>query len=335
MEMAEQDNATPNVQKDFDLFGDEFTAPVEGSETQPGDTPANPNTATDEPAAQTEKPSRSAATTTQKFRREIDLGDGSGKQVFEADSADALIDKLTSAQENATRKIREQQFELKRAQRAKPERETANQPIAVGQTKQLSADELYVIGQELQTNPAAALDKILQAQTGLNTSQLKAIGTEFANLQQARLVNEAETTFLQEHQGRDYLPTPDNARAIQKFLQDEKLPYTAANLEYAFQELSEGGLLDMPSSDSNNQQPNDGKGAQEQRIAVPAHTRRKPMSTGLRSGDSSARQTTETETNKAGMTESEVEEIYRLPLDQARTKMLAKMRTASASGSRR
>jgi len=41
------------------------------------------------------------------YRREIDLGDGSGKQVFEAESVEELLDKLTEAQEHATRKIRE------------------------------------------------------------------------------------------------------------------------------------------------------------------------------------------------------------------------------------
>ena len=41
------------------------------------------------------------------YRREIDLGDGSGVQVFEGSSYDELIDKLANAQLHATRKIKE------------------------------------------------------------------------------------------------------------------------------------------------------------------------------------------------------------------------------------
>src|SRR5690348_12024093 len=41
------------------------------------------------------------------YQREIDLGDGSGVQVFRADSLEELVDKLAEAQRNATRKIRE------------------------------------------------------------------------------------------------------------------------------------------------------------------------------------------------------------------------------------
>src|SRR5581483_2684932 len=42
------------------------------------------------------------------YERKIDLGDGSGVQIFRAASLEDLVDKLAKAQENATRKIREQ-----------------------------------------------------------------------------------------------------------------------------------------------------------------------------------------------------------------------------------
>lgn len=319
-----QTSPVPNV---TDLFGDEFAVPEAPVEK----TNANPNAEENSPTPQ----AQDGTQTEEKFRREIDLGDGSGKQVFEADTAEELIDKLTTAQENATRKIREQQYELRRAQRAKPEKTAPVKPMQIGQPKQFTADELFQIGQELSSNPGAAFDKILQAQTGMTTEQLKTIGSEFANMQQARLITEAETSFLQNHQDVDYLPTPDNARLIQKFLQDEKLPYTAANLEYAFQELSESGLLDMPELEKN--ENNDSKNGTEnhgERIVVQQHTRRKSLSTGLRTQDGGVRPKVE-KTTESGLTEAEVEEIYRLPLDQARAKILAKMRGQSTSGQRK
>lgn len=60
----------------------------------------------------------------QTFRREIDLGDGSGKQVFEADSADGLVDKLAEAQRNATIKIRELSKAAKPVEPPKPVKDT-------------------------------------------------------------------------------------------------------------------------------------------------------------------------------------------------------------------
>ncbi len=48
-----------------------------------------------------------------RFRREVDIGDGSGKQVFEGATLDELVNNLAKAQENATRKIREQAAQLK------------------------------------------------------------------------------------------------------------------------------------------------------------------------------------------------------------------------------
>lgn len=60
----------------------------------------------------------------QTFKRVIDLGDGSGTQVFEADSADALADKLAEAQKHATIKIRELSKAVKPAEPVKPIKDT-------------------------------------------------------------------------------------------------------------------------------------------------------------------------------------------------------------------
>jgi hypothetical protein len=53
-----------------------------------------------------------------RFRREIDLEDGSGKQVFEGATLDELVENLANAQKNATKKIREQAAKLKSQEQA-------------------------------------------------------------------------------------------------------------------------------------------------------------------------------------------------------------------------
>lgn len=295
------------VSKGVDLFGDEFAesqVPTEETEeTEDGD---DNSVAAELPGVRATVPGVS------KFTREIDLGDGSGKQVFKADSAEALLDVLTEAQKNATIKIREQQFELKKAQRAQPER--IDTPTAT--KRDLSAQELLDITNELSKNPASAVDKIFKAQTGLTAAE---VGTFINDFRTAQSIAKADTDFLLNHQ-EDYVPSAQNAARIEKFLADEKLQHTHKNLEYAFQELTEGGLLEVNSADPN-------------KVTVPSHQRRKPMSTGIRQS-SSSRPTDANEVNPSAIKESDVEEIYKLPLEEARVKMQALMRKAQASSSR-
>lgn len=292
-----------------DLFNDEFSTEVlaQTADDQTDDTADDGND--NEPA-----PKGSDNAASGKVTRTVDLGDGSGTQVFSADTADELLDILTTAQFNATKKIREQQFELKKAERAKPERSST---VASHEPKQLTADELFAIANEIQRNPDAAFDKILKAKTNMTGEEL---GKFVNDIKQERAVAAADVTFLQNHQ-EDWVPSVPNAARMQKFLTDEKLPYTAANLEYAFQELKEGGLLDL-SSEAN--PAGDGK------VKVQPHERRKPMSTGLRNSQSSAR-TAPTDEKPGAITESEVEQLYKLPQDEARVFMQKIMRRAASS----
>jgi DNA-nicking Smr family endonuclease len=239
--------------------------------------------------------------------RTIDLGDGSGKQVFTAPTAEELLDKLTTAQENATRKIRQQEYELKRQQRHRPETEA---PIT-SKKRDLSADELFALANELQKNPAAAINKLVEASTG---STLDDLGKVVAEYKTQSAINAADTQFLLNHQD-DFLPSGNNARLMNQFLIDEKLPHTAKNLEYAFQELTESGLLDVAV-------PEEAATKDGQRIAVQTHTRKKPMSTGLRAKDGAVNKTTETVPEQKGLlSESEVEQLYKLPQEEARVLM--------------
>ena len=306
------DQVTPEVR---DLFGDEFAAPAAPVAEPQG----SPNQVSEEVDGEPVSGVTEQQPTTE-LVQEIDLGDGGGKQVFKAKSAEEMIAKLTKAQENATRKIREQQFEIQRAKRATPDKTTPTRA-----PKQLTADEKFALAQEFAKDPDAAFDKMLAAK-GLTANDLYETVSE-------RAIAKADMAFLSKHEGVDFVPSQANAQAMHKFLQDENLPYTAANLEYAFQELSEGGLLDMPSSSSTSSEGE--KPNEEERIVVPEHTRRKPMSTGLTQKQGSSRPQAETPT-ASGLTESEVEQLYRMDSEEGRKFILRKMREAEqSSGSRK
>ena len=130
--------------------------------------------------------------------RTIDLGDGSGKQVFTAPTAEELLDKLTTAQENATRKIRQQEYRLKRQQRHRPETEA----LITSKKRDLS-ERSVALANELQKNPAAAINKLVEASTG---STLDDLGKVVADYKTQSAINAADTQFLLNHQD-DFLPS--------------------------------------------------------------------------------------------------------------------------------
>ena len=83
-----------------------------------------------------------------KFVREIDLKDGSGVQKFEAESWEGLVDKLATAQENATKKIRE----LSARKPIEPEREVK----PVYEIKEPSAADMLALKEGFEADPVAA-----------------------------------------------------------------------------------------------------------------------------------------------------------------------------------
>lgn len=176
-------------------------------------------------------------------RREIDLGDGSGIQVFEAEgesekaSLEALADKIAEAQRNATRKIREQEAELKelRARTSKPP-----------EPKTVSDDEEYVLAQELQKKPVATLRKIWKEITGYEMEDFVSTKQAADAVAQAQKQTEAINTFVATHP--DYEDDPvkggkKNGDLMRMKLAEMRLPVTSENLSKAYSQLKQSGLL--------------------------------------------------------------------------------------------
>lgn len=160
----------------------------------------------------------------QKFVREVDLGDGSGVQRFEADSQEALIDKFVEAQVNATRKI--QQLARERKTLVEPEKQSSDyQPL---KRQMLKPEEIT----PLQTNPAELFRRMFQAETGISID-------EFHLRENDRRRWEAEMRAQDQfkHEHPDFVPSQENAAKIGAFLQKQGLPVSKRNLDYAFAEL--------------------------------------------------------------------------------------------------
>lgn len=169
-----------------------------------------------------------------KFRKEIDLGDGGGVQVFEADSQDELIDKLTEAQRNATAEIRK----LQRGKpRAKPERE-AKKPDRIQRpfdAVPLTAEEELQLAQEFTERPSRALSTLLERVYGVKPQQLRSTVEDLEEIKAQIDEARAAQDFVQAHLD-DYSPTPKNFEKLMSVLEEEELSLTRNNLEYAFQQ---------------------------------------------------------------------------------------------------
>jgi hypothetical protein len=241
-------------------------------------------------SAKEEEPVVEPPASPQVFRREIDLGDGSGKQVFEAESMDALLDKLTDAQTHATRKIRELSQQTKKE----------DPPPAPPPPVELSEDEKWIISQELMTDPGSAIRKLYKTYIEPEIApKLKKI----ESIEQKELADAAAIKFV-EAQSK-YYPTQKNGEKLVRYLNTWKLDATVENFEKAFQELNESGLLEakpVPAAENGEPEPD------AERIARPGETLRSTHK--VASGLSARRSVAPP---PPGPTE---DELYKLPIDE-------------------
>jgi hypothetical protein len=174
--------------------------------------------------------------------REIDLGDGSGVQVFEAEGAskeealEALSDKIAEAQKNATIKIRQQEAELRDLRAKNAEREKPKEP---------TADEEYVLAQEFQKMPRAAFRKMFEEMTGMKPEEFRTMQAAARAYETATTTTEAINTFVAMHPDYEDAGTAGdkNGKLMRMKLAELRLPITSENLAKAYLHLKESGLL--------------------------------------------------------------------------------------------
>jgi len=172
------------------------------------------------------------------WRRVIDLKDGSGVQVFEAETHEELTEKLAVAQENATRKIQELSQKVKEL----TPRDKA-QPIKVLSPREMTVDERFQVTQDLQdpTKSVEAVNRIVEASLGapINEVRQRLSKQEEAD-ERARIKSEAEV-FMAGNE--DFVPCVENEKLMFERLEKDNLAINQKNLQDAFEELKAAGLL--------------------------------------------------------------------------------------------
>jgi hypothetical protein len=231
------------------------------------------------------------------YRRVVDIGDGVDPEIFEANSLEELLDKIADAKGHATKKIRQQEAELRKQKEAE-----APKP------RQFSEDEEYVYSQELMAKPTQAFAKMFKDMTGMEITQFKTVAEKTMALDSAKNTNEAIIHFVTTH------PTyvDDKRSADLMTLALGGRDKTAENLEKAYQNLVAKGLLapgkDEQGSVQDEQEPAKTGITSEASVKSPSQGTRK--ASGL-SGKNRAPVATQNN-------EPSEDEARRMPLDQLR-----------------
>ena len=195
------------------------------------------------------------------------IGAAGSPQTYKGQTKNQLILEVLKAQANATKKIREQNREIKLG-KSLPERQAAApEAPKPAKARPLTGDERFEIKTLWESDPSAAFDLLLQKTRGVTIDDIldsanegKEKGSYAANTLSAEQVNK---TFLANNP--DYYPDPNftNFGLIVKWLAKFKLGksfrkgeeeqifnelvatgnYTAENLEEAFKDLSDDDLL--------------------------------------------------------------------------------------------
>lgn len=221
--------------------------------------------------------------------RSIDLGDGAGVQVFRGKGAsreDALeqaLDKLADAQRNATKKIREQAARLKAQE---------------GPTK----EEESLLAAEIVTNPSKVVKNIL----GIDPSDLKEVVAEAKQTRANKQKRAVGDEFVSKHP--EFL---DNERNGQRLFKAVTLfgEFTLENLEKAYQDLNESGLLEVKGEEAGHGQEEEKSETRIEQQAVVNPPRVTKKASGV---------STHSKTVVPQSAEPSEDELYSMPLDEVR-----------------
>lgn len=265
-------------------------------EAEQKELPLNTDTGADEIDNSAEA-EREEETAQQVFRKVIENGDGT-VDVYEAESLEALVDKIAEAKRSAVAQMKKVQEE---------KRELA------AKTNQEQQDAAYVNGEKFKQDPAKATREIL---------------TQILNEREAsqRRSVEAQSSFVNTHP--DYIADPKNGNGNRMAAEFQRLhptatEFTSEGLEKAYLNLKRDGLLVLRSEDAD--------AATETETEVPARTEQPPAEvtqprSPKRSSTISTRTTARgTAPPKQGFDE---DEAYSMPLDKLRA--LAEKQLAGA-----
>jgi hypothetical protein len=191
----------------------------------------------------------------------LSLGEGSGKEVFYGKDEGELLRQVLTAKLNASKKIRQQNKQLK-LQIAKPAT-TQAAPAARKKHQELTADETFEIKNKFADDPNAALNALIEKRTGMTLEQIVENACLGAKASVDLHMDTEARAFVESHP--DYLSTNNNYRMMIGYLAKAKLGieltdeninqvmlllpqkgfFNRYTLAEAYNELAQDGLLEL------------------------------------------------------------------------------------------
>lgn len=188
--------------------------------------------------------STTAAESKKKYVREYQPKDEFGNAVgtlqrFEADTLEELADKLAAAHENASLDVYKHRKALKLGTLLEPDPED---PIPNFEEQALSADDRIAIANALSDANSSpdAVKKLLQS-FGIPVDAIRRMLNDNEVQKRIRRGQDETQRFLSAHP--EYVQTDANRDSILKYLEKRKLGITRKNLEIAYEDLRNEGLL--------------------------------------------------------------------------------------------
>jgi hypothetical protein len=239
---------------------DLIVPPIPSTEPIPAPTPAPPAPSAPEVIEYEDGSSLSIEKTNRGWKSTLNSGVGK-PEIFYGKTKEEMWTNVASAKMHATRRIHDLNREVKLTARPEPAPQGPVQPVP--QTRQLTADEIVEVTNQLKSNPSLAFDTYFQKRTGLTIDQLVNLANEG---RQARQELEAESVvrvFKARHP--EYLVVDGNYKSMLGWLAKYKLgrtltdqnaveiteqlyqrgQWTVENLDEAYGDLAQDGLLDL------------------------------------------------------------------------------------------
>jgi hypothetical protein len=274
----------PQVPAVPDGFADELFAPLDtrpepielpdGSAAQPAAAPEAPAIPALPPAAAPAAPpapqpevityddgsSLTVEKTNKGWRAILDSG-AANAEIFYGKTKDEMWTNVAAGKINATRKIRDLNRKLKLT--ARPEAAPAESTEVVPQLRNLTADEIYEIKNQLNTDPALAFDTYFQKRSGLTIEQLVSLASEGRLAKKELEAESVARVFKARHP--EYVMCDENYKAMVGWLARYRLNrtltdtnqneimnllydrghWTPESLDEAFEDLAQDGLLEL------------------------------------------------------------------------------------------
>jgi hypothetical protein len=225
--IAEDANANPNEfpEAPIETVVDPALAPV----------PPAPVYAAPETVALEDGSSVTTTNDAEGWHATVNPGNGKTLQVFHARTERELIKALMVAQANATKKINQQEKQIKLIRKMdEPAPPKSN-------TKDLTADQIFEIKTLQQSDPVAAWKKTIELTTGMTFEEFVSAAKSGKEVKQEMTRTQIARAFFAIRP--EYRNTKANEDKMLEHLGENKQDFTVDNLVKAYDDLLEAGLL--------------------------------------------------------------------------------------------